>query len=242
MFGRSHTQRNGTRSTSYFCSRAYNKRDCTKHRIPGERIETVIIERLRETVLQDDYVANVVAGLREQSEVANAGLEEDIRQKRAELGTVRREITNLSNAIRESGHTRSLLKLLEESEQAETDLLSQVAALERKRTQSLPEINHDKMVQQLARFDHIMQSGTPQDRRALLKMFVKSISMDRSKTTLYGSIEVFIPPDDTIQDFAPGQIPAGGKNTVRILRDPSGPPQYTHSIEYCARRKKPRSR
>ena len=52
MWGHSSKQKNGSINDSYYCTRAYRNRDCSKRRIPRIKIEQKVINLMRDVVLQ----------------------------------------------------------------------------------------------------------------------------------------------------------------------------------------------
>ena len=226
LFGRSHPQKNGSKSISYFCTRAYNKRDCTKQRIPGLALESAILRALKESYLRPEYIEAVEVGLR----AKNAARFDEYKQLRsqasAELGEVRRQISNLSNAIAESGHSRALLTRLSDLELQENELLNRQAALETETPREIPEADPKQIVRLVELLDTAFPKAEIQQQRQILRMLVKSITSDRDGRRLFGSITVYYPPGDALPSEAnppTGQVAGGGMNNVRISRDPSGP-------------------
>jgi DNA invertase Pin-like site-specific DNA recombinase len=236
LFGRSHPQKNGTKTLSYYCTGAYNKRDCTKHRIPGALVENAVLSALKEKWLKHPaYLEAAKLDLEAQNDDRLAAYLAQRKQVTGELGEVRRQITNLSNAIAESGHSRALLARLTDLEIQETSQLNKLAGLEALKVSEIPPVDYDRIPQILELLDNVFPTADIQLQRRILRTLVKRVDVDRDGRRIFGVLTVYYPPgdDDSPPEAMPptGNQSSGGQN-VRLYRDPSGPPRYTHSFEF----------
>lgn len=231
LFGTVSKQRNGSEMRSYFCSRAYRNRDCVRHRLPIDALEKTVVDALRDEWLTMPALSAAFEKLENQTSERRTQENQQRAQLTAELGEIRRQITNLSDAIADAGHSRALLKRLADLELQETDLLSRMAALENQALQDVPQITREQLVEQIKSLDIILQNmENVQEKRNLLKHFIQRVDVDREASKLFGVITFFYPPGS---DLYPNEKPppsnahlgGGAIITVRKSRDPSGPLQ-----------------
>lgn len=231
LFGRSSKRKNGPAYQSYFCTRAYRQRDCSKQRIPAKTFETAVIDALQNTYLDPDYLY----ALGTEFASKNAGLEEQLEEERrtltAELGTLLRQITHVTDAIAASGHSPSLLQRLSQLESDETGLRTRLSANDAARQAAiLPKLGLDQLRERVQRLRTALASGDLPTRRAILAGLIHSIHVDREGKRLFGTISVYYPPEDNI----PPTGPPGGGDVMPIYRGPSGPPRYRHNLQFEA--------
>lgn len=236
LFGRSHPQKNGTKTLSYYCTQAYNQRSCTKQRIPGALVENAVLTALKEKWLSHPaYLEAAKLDLEAQNEDRLEAYTAQRKQYTSELGEIRRQITNLSNAIAESGHSRALLARLADLELQENSLLNKIAGLEALKVSEIPPVDYDRIPQLLKLLDTVFPTADIQRQRQILRTLVKRVDVDRDGRRIFGVLTVYYPPgdDETIPEAMPptGNQSSGGQN-VRLYRDPSGPPRYTHSFDF----------
>lgn len=233
LFGRTSKRKSGKRYTAYFCSRAYRQRDCTKQRIPGETLENAVIEKLREIFLKPEYLL----GIQESLKVKNSGrekeLEEERRQLNAELGTLRRQITHLTDAIAASGHSPSLLQRLSQLEADETELRTRLAENYDRRQAATPhDLDLRQLKERISIIDTTLQTADLPTKRAVLRGIVHSVHVDREGKRLFGTITVYYPPGETPPKGKPPAGNTGEGLVMPISQTPSGPPRYRHKIYF----------
>lgn len=235
LFGRTHPQKNGSKTISYYCSQAYNQRNCTKQRIPGKLVEELIINKLKDTWLQPETLQKAQDQLRERASVRQTETQTKRKQAAAELAELRRQITNLASAIGETGHSRAMLNRLNDLEHQENLKQNQIAAYDEMLTdENIPSLD-DRLAEKLIQtLDKIFPIVDIQTQRHILRGMIKRIDVDRDGRRIFGAIAVNYPPgepDDPLNALPPKDKTEGGKN-VRMLSKASGPPRYTHIIEF----------
>lgn len=230
LFGRSHPQKNGSKTISYYCTRAYNKRDCTKQRIPGQKLHEAVLAALKEKYQDPAYLAAVGNELRAKNALKLSEHTTKRREYTRDLAETRRQITNLSNAIAAAGHSPALLKSLNSFEIQEADLVNKITALDATGLGTIPPIDTTALARQLYFLNTILPIADIQTQRRILAGMIKSVSVDREGRRIFGILTVYYPPGNKI---TPSSRTAGGGNkTVRTSPAPSGPPRYTHSFDF----------
>lgn len=213
LYGHSAKQRNGNYIDDYSCPRAHRKRDCTRRRIPRPLIEEHVIKLLRDVILDP---ANLQAVQHLLSTSQAERLAEQTRQEKLlshELGKVRRQLTNVTDAIAERKHSPALLKRLTELESLETDLLQKQRDLAATGLQPIPNIPPALLNALLDNIQTTLDSGTHEQKQAILRGLIDHIDIRREDDGLHGKLWYFYPPD-----------------TVSSHRSPLGPPYHRHSI------------
>ena len=225
LFGRTSVQKSG-RYLSYFCTRAYRNRDCTKQRIPGNTLENAVLEKITEVFLKEEYLKAVKA----ESEAGNAGLLEETKAEQAqvakELAETRRQITNLSEAIADAGHTRALIQRLNLLEKTETEQLTRLEQLKTVMPHAAPD--PEQLRSRIARMSKALtEKSTFDERLAILRGIVTRVDVDREENRLKIAMTVYYPPgeDEDPSEVSPptGQSDGGRSKFMPKLRYPSGP-------------------
>ena len=235
LFGTTSKQRNGSVMRSYFCSRAYRNRDCTRQRIPISALETAVISALRDRILKPDYLQAVIEAKRTFNASHQSDYEAQRRQLAKDLAETRREIKNTTNAIRKRPKSNALLESLDELEKQETSILTDMTKLEAAHANFIPEVNVEKLKAQISKINLALASADIQTQRAALRGLIKHISVDRTKNKLFGVVTINIPTNS--DNEPPSEDPNNPKppskpplKTVRKGTAPSGPPSFTHSF------------
>jgi hypothetical protein len=147
-------------------------------------------------------------------------LDEELASLTAQLGPVRKAITNLTNAISESGHSSALLKKLTASEALENELLSKLTHL---KTQTIPSIIIPTTEQARAMAHKIKTDLQSKDRtfvHQILLGIIHEIVSTREENHIYGTITFFHMPEDKKK---------GISKTVSLSSAPLGAPKKTIS-------------
>ncbi len=240
LFGRAHIQKSGKTTTSYYCSQAYNQRNCTKQRIPGQFVEEQIIQVVAEKLQSKEYLISAAKELQELISEQSSITKLQRNEKSKELGEARRQITNISNAIADGGHSRSMLDKLQNLEKLELELINDLAQLNTQRQPSeIPILTVDDLANKAEEFKMLMANNTIEisRQRQMLRNFVQRVDIDRDGRRLFGIISVFFPPnsDDIPHEVFPPSKPTRGEafgKTVRMSASTSGPPlQKTPALQ-----------
>jgi len=224
-YGLTSNQRDGSAYLRYACTRAQRRHDCTAKPIPAEFLEKTILDKVRLFFSDPQNLINVMVAFQKDNSSYQLHVDEELASLSAQLGPVRKAITNLTNAIAESGHTQALLKKLSASEALENELL---AKIEKLKTQTVPPIIVPTVEQAHALAHKINADLQSKDRtfvhRILLGIIHEVIST-REKKYIYGTITFFHLPNDKKKDTS---------KTVSLSSVPVGAPTYRHSIAFEA--------
>jgi DNA invertase Pin-like site-specific DNA recombinase len=238
-YGLTSNQRDGSAYLRYACTRAQRRHDCNAKPISASFLEQTILDKVHQFFSDPQNLINVMTAFQEDNSNHQTLVDEELASTAAQLGPVRKAITNLTNAIAESGHTPALLKRLKASEAQETELL---AKIEKLKTQIIPPIIIPTIEQARAAAHKIDQDLRSKDREfvhRILLGILHEVIATREKHHIYGTITFFHQPPDKKK---------GTSKTVSLSSAPVGAPLYRHSISFEAdlpianrRHKRPRS-
>lgn len=219
LYGHTSHQRNGSILDSYFCTRAYRKRDCVRHRIPRQIFESAVLSTLTDYILRFDVLD---AARRDLVARQSGRLKEQELQKKsliAQLSKTRRRITNITEAIAAAGHSKALLDRLNEMEIQETDLRTRLSELNNSSIQPIPEIKDEKLLEVIQELKENIQDADADLLRSILRSFIDHVDVYRDGNELHGMIYYFYPPPDIKKKVNYLKI-----DTVPTFQHPSGPP------------------
>jgi DNA invertase Pin-like site-specific DNA recombinase len=245
MYGQTSHQRNGTKTTSYLCTRAYRNRDCIRRRIPAETFENAVIRELRDHWLKPEYLQAAFEQLRASH---GSRIEENKRRRRQlvdELAEIRRQQTNMTEAIAlsEKSVPRALVDKLGALEEQEAVQRSRIAELDAGAVRPVPEIPLEVITSQMARLDELLAGLDIQKKRAFLRGLVARVDVDREDNKLFGLITFYYPPDggsppdgsDPPDDNLPrGPGPGKKGGTVAMSRKAPEAPRYRYSHPFSS--------
>lgn len=226
LYGHSSHRSNGKTLDSYFCTRAWRKRDCVRNRIPRDAIETAVLNSLTDYVLLPDTMRAAQRMLKRGLSSRLAEEDEVRRSLAAALKSVRHKKANVVDAIAEQHHSRALLERLAAIEAEEADLITRQAALEAAAARPVPEVSPRQLSALLKRLSTALQTADVTARRSVLRGFIDHVDVLREGHALRGTIVYYYPPPDPSEGTPPGPV---GVPTSLIS---SGPPSYRHPIPH----------
>lgn len=237
LFGRSSPQKSGKSYDSYFCTRAYRKRDCTKARIPRETVENAVKTTITSVVLKPE---NLIAAYEQLKSDSSKQLVEQTEKRldlKTRLASVRKKITNLMEILEDLGkQAKAPAKRLKELEMDEADLENQLAELEASAIEPVPEIPPDVLAYTAVHFAQAFAAADLDTQRLLLRLIVDHVEVRRENKMLYGVMYYYYPPIPIPKAHGPAVV-----DDVSIFLTPSGPPLYRHilKVEFHTRTKHP---
>lgn len=195
LYGHNAPQRaNYETNRAYRCTRAKRKRDCDLPRIPTHAIENTVLNELNKLASQPDYIAEIRDIITSQNQTAAQNINTQRASLRAELKTTRAKLTNIANAIEETGHNSTLLKRLTELETQQTRLQNELAQIETTNPQ-IDQLAETAEIQRiLGNISNIIKQSTISDAQIILRGIIAKITVDRIGRQLYLGIDIRIPP------------------------------------------------
>lgn len=227
LFGRSSPQKSGKTYDSYFCTRAYRKRDCTKSRIPRETVENAVRDTITSVILKPENLIAAYEQLKSDSAKQLVEQTEKRLDLKTRLAAIRKKITNVMDILEELGkQAKAPAKRLKELEMDEADLESQLAELEASAIEPIPAIPPDVLAYIAVNFARAFAVADLDTQRLLLRLIVDRVEVRREDKMLFGTIYYYYPPPKIPKVYGPEAA-----DNVSILQSPSGPPLYRHILK-----------
>jgi len=194
----------------YRCSRAVRNRDCDATNVPADTLEQEVIACIRKMLSDPEALA--AAQSRQLLDYQESASDFPTRRKEitTRLENLRRQISRLTEAITEHGHSAALLIKLTALETQEYELKDELAQIDIL-LQSKPETFSLRRIQRLVdNFNAILASGTPDQQRQALAGWISHLVVERiDKQRILVGLDIFIPPH-------PGPDPPGKNIGLRI--------------------------
>ncbi len=178
----------GDRSAYYICETLY--RDgagtCGAQFLNAPRVEGFVVEKIRERVLIEETIVELVTLLAEGVDAVARKLAERVKEVEGELADVRRRLGRLYEALENSDLTFGelsprILPLRHREEQMDAAREDAVLQLEQRRIE-LP--TTEEMRAYVADLLEFLKEGSIPERKALIRNFVKDIKVKRGEATL----------------------------------------------------------
>lgn len=219
----------------YVCTRAHRRHDCDAPSIPAKPLEIAVINALDQILSDPAHLAIIEQRLQTEKQDRQAVLNREHDELAARLAVIRRTITRLTRTIETADdyQPRAILKRLQELETNETDLQIKLSDIENQLNTPIP--THTGIeLDQLAAMLHqnLTHETDTQKKRAILRAYIKSITVDRTGPLITGVITAFYPP---------GHDPPNTLKCEYISRAPLGAPPHrlTFSVPFSTQTKRP---
>ena len=193
----------------YICGTLYREGagTCSARYLNAPRLETFVVEKIRERILNEETIVALVATVAEEIDAMAGELAGRLEVIDAELSDVRKRLERLYEAVETSELTLEvlsprILSLRHREEQLEAARDDAERQLERRRV-ALP--NTEEIVEYVAGFREFLKDGTFPERKALIRNFVEGIEVVGDEATL--TYTVPMPGDgaksesDSVLDF-----------------------------------------
>lgn len=223
LYGHSSKQRSGKTLDSYYCTRAWRKRDCVRRRLPRGRIEDEVMRLLRDVILKPENFAALHSRLSSGQRTALADQDRRRKDISRRLTKTDRQLTNVTEAIAEHGISPALSKRLRELETQKAAILQERTTLEAAAPQPVQPISPAAIEQTINILNVILEKGTHAQKQTTLRGLIQSIHLRREDDGIHGTLAYYYPP--------PSPKAHGPDDAVPTPRLPSGPPSYRHSIK-----------
>jgi len=211
----------------YLCSNANSKGDCDARRVPKATIETLVIEKILEYVLDPEAVKE------RDKEMALAQADNPKRIKKAlegcnaRLANNARRIENVTNRLAEEKKPpQSLLAKLHELELEHLTLSAEKERLKSMQNHETVFVRNPEQIQKMVDgFNYSMTHGTLEEKRDAVRSLVVRVAAERDGDFIRGIVRFFNPTDEKrgFMSMAGGTVEA---------------PEYRHKIftfEFCVK-------
>ena len=175
---------------------------CTARYLNAPRLETFVVEKIRERILNEETIVALVTLVAEEIDAMAGELAGRLEVIEAELSDVRKRLEKLYEAIETSELTLEVLSprimsLRHREEQLEAAREDAETQLEQRRV-DLP--NTEEIVRYVADFRDFLKDGTIPERKALIRNFVEGIEVVGDEATL--TYTVPMPSDGVMSESA----------------------------------------
>jgi len=184
----------GTYYYRYACVNAKRGAGCDLPAIPAKPVENKIIETLADFLRQPDIVNALLEENRVDDQSSVDQHKNAVKEKQSDLVKVRRYIANISAAIRENGHSATLLSDLKRYEEEERE--SQTAIQKAQTYQTTKKLTPEEITVYSADMDRLLHSNDSADVSAALRYLLVSVHLDRDKTAAYVNVNYRLLEDD----------------------------------------------
>jgi len=225
MNGMNSPQPHGRDYRRYNCATAKNKKTCTAKPVPAEFVEKLILDKIHQFFDDPQNLMDMLTAFKEDNEDRQSHVDEERASLSAQLVTVRRKLSNLTNAIAEKSGSQALLKKLTALEEEETALLGNLAQLKAQSTAPIVVPTVEQARQKAHRIQEELKSKDPQFVRQKLLGITSEIFIDRTGKHLIGRVVFYHSP--TIKKKPPPE-------NVFTYRAPVGAHIYRQSIPFEA--------
>jgi len=187
--------KNGQYLMYYHCGNAHRNLDCNARRIPKAAIEKVVIDRLREYILDPALIAE----RDREYAIAHSGerdkIHEEQKKVKYEISELQRKMDNISRQIADdpspSRTLMTLIKELEQQEQKKIDELERLRSIENRETVFIGSpANYARLSE---KFTTELVSGDPERIKLILRGLIDRISAERDGDYIRGMIYFFNP-------------------------------------------------
>jgi hypothetical protein len=189
---------NNRRKYDYYrCAGIVENGNCKAALIPKAEIENLVLEKLRIMLLQPDTLRDLYDVISKNR--TNPNVEKGATRDRlnVEVRTIKGQITNILKAIKDTGHSQSMLVELKFLEDRQLELESQVARLEMKPVKTtLP-----KLEDLITQIGPNLNGLSDKERGIIIRNFVDSIHVVKKDGILIGEIGWVFRVDDNEENI-----------------------------------------
>lgn len=191
MYSQTSKQKNGSYYSSYACNRAKRRRDCDAKNIPEKVVDKAVLANIQEYILQPDHIFEIQKIDMESQNQLIAAAKNQRQILKTQKKRLRTQITRITAAIAEIGHSRSLIEKLKQLELEENQLISQLERIET--PEKITPMSYDEIKQMASITCELLQSAPIQVAQDLIRDLIVRINIERDGTRVTGEI-VYITP------------------------------------------------
>ena len=186
----------------YACATAFRngRAHCPGRSIPQSIIEALVLEKVRELILREEHLTELVRMTNEELGASLEHLRERLGSLEAQLGDMDRRLGRLHDAL-ETGTLSSddLAPRIQEL-RAKRDLLHRAKseAEETLAAGRVELVSHDVILGYMKDLEGVLENGTMADRRAILKSFDQSIDKADDSASIHSTLP--LPREEVLLD------------------------------------------
>jgi hypothetical protein len=194
--------------------------------VPRKSLEQAVLAELHQYILSPEAAMDRQERALEDAESRGQSLKAELQAQQKRRSGIRRQISNITDAIAEAGSSRSLLERLTALEADEADCLAEIAKINTALAIPTPNRSRAEIDDLFEILRAELESGEYARTRAILQGITHRITVLRDGTAVHGMFE-YHPPEGLDRKKA---LPPEGGETVSTIRAPVGAPICRHSF------------
>ncbi len=191
------TQHTGKPRYDYYICTSGSTVSCGSKRIPKLEIENLILEKFRYMLMRPDTLRDLYDAIPKQQSNLNVEKEANKDRITAQIRVVKGQITNILKAIKDTGHSRSMLADLQSLEGRQLELEGQIVSLEMKPAKT-KQPKFDDLITQVEPY---LKDLTDKEKGVILRSFIDSIQVEKKDGILIGAIGWIFRVDDNEENI-----------------------------------------
>jgi len=201
------TQPPGRPRYDYYLCTSHALKNCDARRIPKSEVERLVLDMVRIFILQPENLRDLYQIWQKQLNERKA---ESIAERKVTFDRISAEITknkvqiaNILKAIKDAGHSRSMLAELQVLEDRQKQLEGEIANLDMQ-----PSVNkYANLDEIITTIGPSLNMATDQERGMILRGFINSIKVEKTNEKISGTIEYILPVNESEEIIIPVSIP-----------------------------------
>jgi hypothetical protein len=197
LSGRTIKKKNGGRWSYYRCPNTrLADNSCPGISIPKVILEEKVLETVKEYILAPSHLIHLYELQKETNQQHLALLQPRLEQYRRQSVTNKKAITNLLAAIRERGHSKSLLDELDRLESEQEAINTEITQLRKQIHQHNPNdyLDLDQLQERAQSIAQRIRNAPISEQRIILRGLIDSINITRKNDVIYGRIAYYTTP------------------------------------------------
>jgi site-specific DNA recombinase len=214
MNGQTTKQPYGSDYRQYICATAKNKKTCAAKAIPARVLEKLVLDGLHKFFDDPQNLINIFTDWQTYHNDRQSFVDAEHASLSAQLGAVRKKLTNLTNVLAERPSSQALLKKLTSLEDDESILLSKLAQLKNKTSAPIVTPTLEQARAGSHRIQQDLKSKDPATVRQTLLGIVDEVRADRTGKHIIARVIYYHTPPvkkkPSEVDYVYSSVPRGG--------------------------------
>jgi len=186
MYSQTNKQKNGSYYSAYACNRAKRRRDCDAKNIPEKVFDKAVLANIQEYILQPAHILDIQSIAMESQHQLIAEAKNQMHILRTQKKRLRTQITRITAAIAEMGHSRSLIEKLKQLELEENQITSQIELLGT--PEPIVPMSYAEIEQMVSQTCELLQSAPINTAQELIRDMIVRINVQRDGARIMGEI------------------------------------------------------
>lgn len=193
----------------YRCSNANRTHTCDAKQVPLNTINNTVLTSVVDHILTPSYMTYLAQMDSRRYNENTFAWREEREHLSHQLSGIRQRISNITAAIAETGHSRSLLSTLKDLEADDLTITAQISDLDKKISTPPSKPTDQKIRQLIDNAMEIIDTGDPQAINQLLRGFIEKILVARQGKDVQIEIRYHRPPEDITPPDSAGNSSGG---------------------------------